>query len=170
MSDTKASAMICMFLLAVGGMIWLLLPGEPEVKDYDPEPNNSAWTTDVYWHGEDKTYTACAATLSIDILDPNCLTDASIRRLAASGRLCAVLGHQWQETGEVSYYLTHPVSVGTWYKCSLCGETEERCTGGPGAEILLKWHVEDELEGLDTTKIYVETPCDIAELTDVVED
>jgi len=63
------------------------------------------------------------------------LTDASIRALAETGRLCEVLGHQWREgrPGEgydpdlgltLKYADYHP---GTFYRtCTICGTCESR--------------------------------------------
>ena len=53
----------------------------------------------------------------LDINDVNCLTDASIRRLASSGRLCKVLGHPWKETTmSTASVPSYPV-----FHCQICG-------------------------------------------------
>ncbi len=53
--------------------------------------------------------------------DPNRLTDASIRLLCTSGRVCKVMGHQWEwpkgSTGRVGY--------SGWTSCAVCGKV--RC-------------------------------------------
>lgn len=59
-----------------------------------------------------------------NITDPNCLTDESIERLADSGRLCEVLGHQWMWTGgSITGESTTQEQRQT---CELCGLREER--------------------------------------------
>jgi len=56
---------------------------------------------------------------AVDRNDPNSgevITDSSIRRLCASGRICVVLGHQWGK-------LDHCDRNGVWtrgYMCAIC--------------------------------------------------
>ncbi len=65
-------------------------------------------------------------TAWVDVNDPNCLTDASIRLLASSGRLCRTLHHKWElhfEGGVMTN--TDPTGEET-RTCLLCGRVERK--------------------------------------------
>jgi hypothetical protein len=74
----------------------------------------------------------------LELSDPNWLTDESVRLLCTSGRVCAVMGHQWHAYPDVTmqmvspdpYRQTHDIStleiVAYIRQCVLCGRRESR--------------------------------------------
>lgn len=93
-----------------------------EAAQAEPDPNDpldsgSLWVLDRQLFNLGGTL----GNPQLDLLDPNCLTDASIRKLAASGRLCKVLGHQWGLYGVVIEGAERPA----FERCALCGQTRD---------------------------------------------
>ncbi len=60
----------------------------------------------------------------LDVNDPNCLTDASIRLLASSGRLCRTLHHTWELHFEGGVITNTDPTGEEMRTCLLCGRVE----------------------------------------------
>lgn len=99
------------------GMVLMGIPFGVSVLDCSvtyTEPNVSGWTTSEHW-GHKLIYKVCAATRSLEVYEPNCVTSESIHLLCQSGRVCEVMGHQWK--------LISPQGAENLI-CGLCGEVE----------------------------------------------
>lgn len=83
----------------------------------------------------------------ITVIDPNCITDESIKLLCSSGRVCAVRGHIWEETPVVDYYPQWFYSIDTL--CSTPTGINDGCSSYSGPTRTCK------LCGLMQTKVEV---------------
>ena len=80
------------------------------------------------------TYGVCNGdTVTSNDLDPDCISDATIRELGESGRICEVFGHQWrhgtkcrQSQIDYGYAIACPEDyTGMEYRhCTVCGKEQ----------------------------------------------
>ncbi len=65
-----------------------------------------------------------STTHRVELSEPNRLTDANIRLLATSGRICAVMGHQWKIVPWT--YAMENINGEENRHCIFCGQNESR--------------------------------------------
>ena len=99
-----------------------------EIVNRDPDTAELSWGTDTIWMAPESEDFDIKYAIALDVYEPNLweIPDSFIRSLCESGRVCEVMGHQWEMyEGDVGciihdgwYFNTESP---TQEKCRLCG-------------------------------------------------